>query len=96
MILSLAALASAGIIPSHGYGGEEYAQEAVAYAPVAQLSHYGGHEDQHVDYHVRLISNFHTSNYTQSSKFPKFYAFWICYNKHMLVAQYLNQRALAK
>ncbi|KAF9405912.1 hypothetical protein HW555_013538 [Spodoptera exigua] len=50
VILGVLALASAGIVQlGHGYAGEAYGHEAVAYAPVA---HYGGHEDTHVDYHA--------------------------------------------
>lgn len=52
VVLSVVAIAAAGVI--HGYGGESYGHEAVAYAPVAQLSHYEGH-DEHVDYHVRIM-----------------------------------------
>lgn len=53
VILGALALASAGVVSlGHGYAGEAYGQEAIAYAPVAQ---YGGHEDTHVDYHVSDI-----------------------------------------
>ncbi|XP_023954669.1 cuticle protein 7-like [Bicyclus anynana] len=53
VVLSLVALATAGVVQlSHGYGGGEgYGHEAVAYAPVAQLSHYEAQEE-HVDYHA--------------------------------------------
>lgn len=47
MILSVVAVAAAGLVQLGGYG-----HEAVEYAPVAQYAHYGGHEEQHVDYHV--------------------------------------------
>lgn len=57
VILSVVALASAGVVQlaGHGYGGEEYGHEAIAYAPVAvaPVAHYAAHEDTHVDYHVR-------------------------------------------
>nr|XP_026485944.1 cuticle protein 19-like [Vanessa tameamea] len=49
VVLSIVAVAAAGVL--HGYGGESYGHEAVAYAPVAQLAHYEGH-DEHVDYHA--------------------------------------------
>lgn len=54
MVLSLAALATAGVVQLAGHG-YDYGHEAVAYAPVAHLAQYGGHEDQHVDYHVCII-----------------------------------------
>lgn len=54
VILSVVALAAAGVVQLGHYGGEEYGHEAVAYAPVA---HYGGHEEQHVDYHVSKQEN---------------------------------------
>ena len=57
VILSVVAVATAGIISlsGHGYAGEEHGHETIAYAPVAAVapvSHYGGHEDEHVDYHA--------------------------------------------
>ncbi|XP_072940713.1 cuticle protein 19-like isoform X2 [Epargyreus clarus] len=53
VVLSVVAVAAAGVVQlsGHGYAGEGYGHEAVAYAPVAQLAHYEGHE-QHVDYHA--------------------------------------------
>lgn len=62
VILSVVAVATAGVI--HGYAGESYGHEQVQYAPVAEhapiayAGHehapvaYAGHEDTHVDYHV--------------------------------------------
>ncbi|KOB77138.1 Cuticular protein RR-2 motif 91 [Operophtera brumata] len=51
VILSVVAVATAGVI--HGYGGESYDHEQLQYAPVehAPVS-YQGHEDTHVDYHL--------------------------------------------
>lgn len=64
MILSVVAVASAGIVQlgGHGYAGEEHGHETIAYAPVAavapaHIGQYGGHEDEHVDYHVRNNSH---------------------------------------
>lgn len=48
--MSVVALASAGLVQLAGYGHEGF-----AYAPVAQVGHYGGHEDHHVDYHVSYV-----------------------------------------
>ncbi|XP_049866490.1 cuticle protein 19-like [Pectinophora gossypiella] len=45
VILSVVAVAAAGVVQLAGYG-----HEAVAYA--APIAHYGGHEDHHVDYHA--------------------------------------------
>lgn len=60
VVLSLVALASAGVVQlSHGYGGgEAYGHEAVAYAPVAQLAHYEA-QAEHVDYHVSYLDIHH-------------------------------------
>lgn len=52
----MVAVAAAGLL-SHGYGGDSYGHEAVAYAPVAQHGHYESH-DEHVDYHVRWSSEY--------------------------------------
>lgn len=71
------AVATAGVIQQlsgHGYAGHGYAGEAygheVAYAPVAHvavapIASYGGHEDAHVDYHVRqLLTTVTITKYT--------------------------------
>ncbi|CAK1553777.1 unnamed protein product [Leptosia nina] len=61
VILSVVAVAAAGVVHlSHGYAGEGYGHEAVAYAPVAHLA-YEAH-DHHVDYHVSTSSKFRLTN----------------------------------